>query len=188
MAAQDPALLLEAHHAMGVTLLNFGEFAAGLDHLERGFAIYDHARHAALAFVYGQNSGMVCMSHAAWALWFLGYPDEALKRNERALALAQMVAHPYSSVTAADFAAWLFQISRHPEAVEQQADAAIALSTEHDFGFYGPMGMVLRGWALTQRGQSQDRDRLDAVLVSFPRHVGRDYAAVFLRDVGRGLR
>jgi class 3 adenylate cyclase/predicted ATPase len=154
--AQEPALLLEAHHALGVTLLNFGEFASGLEHLEQGIAIYDHARHASLAFVYGQNSGMVCLSHAAWALWFLGYPDQALKRNQQALALARKVSHPYSSVTASDFAAWLFQICRYPQAVEEQADAAIALSTEHDFGFYGPMGMILRGSALTQLGAVKD--------------------------------
>jgi predicted ATPase len=99
---------------------------------------------------------MVCLSHAAWALWFLGYPDEALKRNQRALTLAQKVSHPYSLVTASDFAAWLFQICRYPRAVEEQADAAIALSTEHNFGFYGPMGVILRGWALMQRGEIQD--------------------------------
>ncbi len=32
----------------------------------------------------------------SWTLWFLGYPDQALKRSHEALTLAQGLSHPYS--------------------------------------------------------------------------------------------
>ena len=44
---QDPALLLEAHHALGDTLFYLGEFARARAHLEQGMALYDPQQHRA---------------------------------------------------------------------------------------------------------------------------------------------
>jgi predicted ATPase len=41
----DPALLLEAHYALGNTLNYLGEFAATQAHLAQGIALYDPQRH-----------------------------------------------------------------------------------------------------------------------------------------------
>ena len=60
-SAQSPALLLEAHHALGACLSCLGEFAEALHHLEQGSAIYDPQQHAAQAYVYGQDSGVACL-------------------------------------------------------------------------------------------------------------------------------
>ena len=49
---------------------------------------------------------MCCPSYAAWTLWMLGYPDQALQRRQEALTLAQELAHPFSLVAALSFAAW----------------------------------------------------------------------------------
>ncbi len=98
--ADNSELRVLGHHALGVTMLALGQFATALQHLEEVIAIYDPTRHASMAFVYGQDSGVVCRSHAAWALWFLGYPDQARKKNEEAVALARQLSHPYSLVIA----------------------------------------------------------------------------------------
>ena len=34
-----------------------------------------------------------CLSYAAWTLWYLGYPDQALKRSQEAVALAAGLSH-----------------------------------------------------------------------------------------------
>ena len=54
----DPALLLEAHYALGNTLNYLGEFAAAQAHLEQGIALYDPQQHRAHAFRYGQDPGV----------------------------------------------------------------------------------------------------------------------------------
>ena len=102
---QDPALLLEAHYALGVTLFFLGEFAPARAHLEQGIALYDPQQHRSHAFLYGQEPGVVCLSYAAWALWYLGYPDQALKRSPEALTLAQELSHPFSLAYALSCAA-----------------------------------------------------------------------------------
>ena len=63
---------------------------------KQGIALYDPQQQRSLAFVYGHDPGVTCLSYAALALWFLGYPDQAQQRSHEALTLAQELSHPYS--------------------------------------------------------------------------------------------
>ena len=155
-AAQNPALLLQAHHALGVSILLLGELTQGLDHLQQGAAIYDPRQHAALAYVSGQDFGVACLSHAAHALWFLGYPDQARQRTGEALALAHRLGHPVSTAAAANIASWIYQALRDPQATREQAEAALSLSTEREFEFWRAMGIIGQGWAMTEQGMLGD--------------------------------
>ena len=62
---QDPALLLEAHRALGQTLFWLGELAPARAHLEQGIALYDPQQHRSLAFHYGQDPGVGCRIYRA---------------------------------------------------------------------------------------------------------------------------
>src|SRR5262249_42502859 len=104
---QDRALLVEAHQTLGLSLLYLGDLAAARKHFEQGIALYDPQQHGALAFLYGHDHGVVCFSYAAWVLWLLGYPDQALKRSQEALNLAQKLSHPFSLAFALNFASLL---------------------------------------------------------------------------------
>ena len=155
-AADEPALLLEAHHALGVSFLILGEFTEGLEQLEKGSAIYDPRQHAALAYAYGQDSGVACLCHGAWALWFLGYPDQARMRLADGLTLADKLSHPVSKAAAANIASWVYQLLRNREAAREQADAAVALSTEREFEFWRAMGIIGQGWAIAEQAMPED--------------------------------
>jgi hypothetical protein len=80
---EDPALLLAAHDAMGDTSFWVGEFPAARRHLEHGVRLYDVEHHRSRAFLHGYDFGVACLSFDAYALWFLGYPDQALRRAGR---------------------------------------------------------------------------------------------------------
>ncbi len=147
---QNPSLLREAHRALGVTLWYPGEFAAAQSHFAQSIALYDRQRHTAYA-LYGEDSGVTCLSYAAWTLWILGYPDQALRRNQEALTLAQELAHPFSLACALAFAAGLHQFRREAGAARERAEAAMTLSTEQGFPFWLAMGRVVRGWALVEQ-------------------------------------
>jgi predicted ATPase/DNA-binding winged helix-turn-helix (wHTH) protein len=149
---QDPALLLEAHVAGGLTAVCRGEFATALELLEQGSTLYSTEQHSAHAFVYGQDPGMVCLSWAAWALWFLGYPDRAQQKCRAALELARRLAYPYSLAYALGCAAVFHQFRRHAEAVSACARENIALSSEQGFTLWLAAGRILLGWALTAQG------------------------------------
>ncbi len=95
-SVQNPAFLVEAHRALGITLFQWGEIAASLEHNEQGIALYDPQQHRSLAFIYGADSGLVCQLYAAMDLWYLGYPDQALQRLDATQVQAQELSHPFS--------------------------------------------------------------------------------------------
>jgi predicted ATPase len=150
---REVELLLVAHNVLGDTLVWLGEFAVAREHLEQGIALYNPQQHRSHAFLYGYDSGVHCLSFASWALWYLGYPDQALRRIHEALTLAQELSHPFSLAFALAFAAWLHQLRREEQAAQERAAAAIALSTDQGFPFWVAWGTILRGSALAEQGQ-----------------------------------
>jgi predicted ATPase len=154
---QDRTFLLEAHHALWPTSLYLGELAAARGHLEQGAALYDLQDHRSHAFLYGgHDPGSCCQSYMAWTLWALGYPDQALKASDRALSLARELAHPASLAAALSFTAVLHQFRREREAVQEMAEALIALATEQGDAERLARGTILRGWALFVQGQGTE--------------------------------
>jgi predicted ATPase len=153
---QDPALLLEAHMALGPPSTALGEFVSAREHAERGIALYDLQQHRSHAFLYGLDPGMICLSIAAWALWVLGYPDQALKRSHEALTLARELSHPLSLAFALLFASLLRQLHREGRLALEQAEAVITLSTDQGFPQWLSMGTILRGWALAEQSQEEE--------------------------------
>lgn len=156
-SAQDPTLLLQAHCMVGMSLFQVGELVSGRQHLEQGITFYDPQQHRSLAFLYGSfDSGVACLSFAAWAVWHLGYPDQAPQRSQEALTLAQEIAHPFSRGLALVFAAAAHQLRREIQATRERAEAAIALSTEQGFPEWVALGTLFRGWALAEQGQAEE--------------------------------
>ena len=74
-----------------------GEFAEALPHLERARALYDRRKHVNYRYQYGQDIGVAAL-YLSWALWHLGYADQAEAAAE-ALKCAEEVAHPHTLVT-----------------------------------------------------------------------------------------
>ena len=155
-AADDAGLLIEARYALGATLFYQGEFVPAQEHFERAAALYDREQHSSHAFLYGQDPGVASIINEALTLWFCGYPDRAVQKSQEAITLAQDVAHPFSLSFARAFGALFYSSRGEVQACQEQADAAISLSTEQGFPFWGAMGTVLRGWTLTEQGQEEE--------------------------------
>jgi predicted ATPase len=148
--AGDPALLLAAHHTLGVSLSTLGDFGPALEHQKRTIKLYDPDRHSVLAFQFGQDFGVVARSWAALDLWYLGYPERALSMTDDALSLARRISHQHSLAAALVFAARVHQISRDARATLERSEEALRLSGEGDFGFWRPVAKIYRGCALAQ--------------------------------------
>jgi predicted ATPase len=153
--AHDPALVVVAHHALGVTWLLLGAFPTAHQHLEAGIAGYTRDQSHAPVFRTGQDSGVACRAYAAETLWVLGYPEQALTRLHEALALAHTLAHPYSLAWARLMAARLAKFRGDVQAVYDDAEAVVALSTAQSFPLWAAMGTIDRGWALAMQGQGE---------------------------------
>jgi len=109
-----------------------------------------------LVFRMGHDPGVAGCIYAAMTLWLLGYPDQALAHIHDALTLAHALSHPYSLAWARRWAACVYQFHRDVQAVHEQADAAVALSTEQGLPLWTAVGTILRGWALAMQGQGEE--------------------------------
>jgi class 3 adenylate cyclase/predicted ATPase len=152
--SEDDDLRIEANIALGMTRLHLGELAGARKNLGAALAIYDPERRGMHTLLYGQDPGVFCLSYDAWALWLLGYPDQALESVNRAVALGRDSGNPYNLVFALNFAARVHQARREADAVRRVADEMIALSREHKFAYYLAQGTFRKGWALTVAGRT----------------------------------
>jgi predicted ATPase len=191
-SVQDPALLVEGHHALWPALFFLGEFALTRAHLEQGIALYDSQQHRSQAFFFfyaGHDPGVCCQSFTAWSLWFLGYSDQALKKIHEALTLAQELSHPFSLATGLYFAAWLHQCRRERQTAQERAEALITLSREQGFAHLLADGTIFQGWALAEQGQAEEgiaqiRQGLTAYRATGA-EVGRPYFLALLAEAYR---
>jgi class 3 adenylate cyclase/predicted ATPase len=153
---RDPALLLEAQQGLGMTLLGLGEFVPAREHLEQGITLYDPQQHRSLAFLHGLDPGVGCRSGVAWALWLVGYPGQAVQKNNEALTLAQEWSHTYSLVYALSNGALVHQFRREGQATQRLTEPTISLSREQGFPQDLAQGVILQGWVLAEQGQRED--------------------------------
>jgi len=153
---QDPALLMEAHRAVGGALFHLGEFGAAQAHLAQSLNLYDAQRHRSHMFLYTTEPGVFGPSYAALVLWHLGYPDQALQKSKAARTLAQELSHSYTLAGARCFAAKLHQLLRERALTQEWAETGITLAREQGFPNWVGQGTVLQGWARAGQGQVEE--------------------------------
>ena len=150
--ARDPAQLLQAHMALTVASFSLGELAATREHAEQAVALYDPGRHGGHIHLYGQDSGVTARAFGSVALWLLGYPDQAAACSREAVARGGDLGHPTTHALALYFAALVGQYRRDVAAVQEYAEATMALGIEHGLSLWRANGLIMGGWALVEQG------------------------------------
>jgi predicted ATPase len=149
-------MAMRGHWAIEITFAHQGEFAQALEHYEKALLLYDPKRHLDDGFLYALNPGVAMPCFAAWALWFLGRPEQALERIQEGLTLARELSEPLSLAHALLFTAILHQLRREEHLAQEHAEAAFAVSIEHGLALYQAMATVMRGWVLFQQGRHEE--------------------------------
>ena len=81
--------VLVGHRVMGHSLLKEGDFVQARTHYDKGIALYDPVEHRMLATRFGHDTGVAILSYRSWTLWFLGYPEAALRDADTAVEAAR---------------------------------------------------------------------------------------------------
>jgi DNA-binding SARP family transcriptional activator/predicted ATPase/predicted negative regulator of RcsB-dependent stress response len=151
--AGEPLLVAVAHHVMGWLLVCLGEFVPALGHAEHVMDFCTPQRRNAVTALFGIDTAIQCLSWASGALWFLGYPEQALKRSQKALALAQELDHPYSLADAQSTGGAMVHLFRRDlQAAQALAEATSTLASEHEFPFFLAQATMQRGRVLAEQG------------------------------------
>ena len=141
---------------LGISCFYLGHLEPARTHLEAMVACYDREKHHSLAFVYGQDLGVLYLSYLAWVLWFMGHADQALERSHEAVTLAQALDHPFTLAFAFSLAGWLHSSRREARETVEWAEVAAEVSRPRGFVFYEGCAMGLRGWALASQGAAEE--------------------------------
>jgi predicted ATPase len=145
--------LVESHELMACSSFHQGRFTDALEHARRGLEGYSPPEHLGLTAFLGENPGVSCHHWSAHALWFLGYPDQAMKAIAAALGLAEDLTHWFSLAHAQEQAAWMHQHRGEAREAQRRSEAAIALADTQGFPYRRATGAILRGWARAQLGE-----------------------------------
>ncbi|MGB8896584.1 MAG: adenylate/guanylate cyclase domain-containing protein, partial [Pseudolabrys sp.] len=145
-----------AHEALGFTLFAQGKFAAAHAELERSISLCEDSKAATYLDLSAQDPRVHVRSYDGMALWFLGYPDQALRICAEAHRYADASQNPFSQAMERAIGLRVHQFRGEAEIVASQANAAIALCEEHEFAHYLAIALMLRGWAITQQGRFEE--------------------------------
>lgn len=153
---QSRGLLLDAHLAKGMTLFHLGDFKAAREHLEKGVGFSRSESDSPHLLTHGQVPGVFCLSYLGYALWFLGYLDQAIERIRQSLEIAVKREHPFSHVSALTFAARVYQCGRDLEMVESVSNEVISLSRQRGFAYYEAQGLIHLGWSMVAMEKNEN--------------------------------
>jgi class 3 adenylate cyclase/predicted ATPase len=152
-SVQDPLVYAVGHWLVAYSAWWQGDILDVRRHSRRCLEFYDPKQHRDGIETYNNNPGVVCGYLDALASWVLGYPTEATRTMERAVAHARQLEHPQSLSMMILFAAQLSQFRREDMAAKASAEQALEISTEHGLHAISLWCLLPRGWALVQQGE-----------------------------------
>ncbi|MBI3303933.1 MAG: hypothetical protein HYZ72_17850, partial [Deltaproteobacteria bacterium] len=127
-------------------------------------------------------------SYAAWTLWYLGYPDQGLKRSYEAVAVAEELSHPLSLTEALWFTASVHCLRREGQIAREQVEAAMTLATEQGFPTWLAFGAIVRGWVLAEQGQEEEGIRQMRQGMAAMQATGSEAGKMFLTYLPEAYR
>ena len=146
---------VEAHRGLAVTYYFRGEFIDSREHSKKGIGLYDRRRRRAHAFRYDADPGVTLHSYAGWTLQSLGFPDQALRESEQALAIADESQLAYAQVEALAWRTALAAMRRSPNEADRFAEQTSRLAADQGFQFYMAHSMFMLGWARASKGDHE---------------------------------
>ena len=160
---QDTSFRVAANRALAATSFYLGEFTKAHKHVETVVGPESNlpSTNDLIQDIYDVVDPRVsCLSYKSWVSWMLGFPEQALRESERAIALARSLDHPFSIALALSFAAWLNQFLNNVEQTRIHAEAALALAVEHGFQFWVGWEEIMLGWVSAQQSDDENAIRM----------------------------
>lgn len=138
------------------SLLNIGELTQTLEYAKLMRNLYDPQKHSHLAYIFGYDMGVLNRAFGSWALWLLGYPDQALEEYKIALNHARELGHPYTLAFALVGGSGLHWFLRDRVKIDEYADELDQLSDDKGFIYWKGHSIFYLGEKKTLEGQIKD--------------------------------
>jgi pimeloyl-ACP methyl ester carboxylesterase/tetratricopeptide (TPR) repeat protein len=147
-----PGAAVDSNELMACSLYHQGSFARSLEHAETALTHYDGAYENHFTAAFGEHPDVACQLWAALSSWFLGRPDEAMERAERAVAASTIGARARALAQAQ--ASVVAHLRGEVGATGERAAAAIEAASQLGFTYWRAPACVLHGWARALGGDA----------------------------------
>lgn len=182
MAHDDPLRKQAAHYAMANAAFWRGEFWVTRAHTEQAIALYQPEQHQMLLERFGEDISISCAAYLSWALYFLGFPDQAQLVSARMLKQARKLVHPHTLGLALCFASVLHRWLNKPADTLSLSAETVAVSRQHDFSVWLAAGEMTHGWARVMLGQEEGISEIKASVAGMRAAIG-GISVVFLSSL-----
>jgi predicted ATPase/class 3 adenylate cyclase len=152
----DRTMRVDGHLVLGSSVALQRDLRAGLEQLEQGIASFESAGRHSQRFRLGNYAAVSCFTTSALILWMLGFPDRALERANRAVALATELEHPSTLAYALFHTGFLHLWRREPQLVLARSVGVLDVGEEHDLQIWRALGTALLGAAKTALGRPEE--------------------------------
>jgi predicted ATPase len=156
---QDDGLTrIDALRAKACTCLWQGEFPAARELFERALELLGEKPPLAADSDFMEDRAVFALFHLSWTLWFLGFPDQAMRRSHEAVERARELRQPFSEAAALLFRVYLRQVRREVE--ETLAVARETVRLAESYPFWLAAARIVEGWAVAMTGRGEEGTRL----------------------------
>jgi len=150
---QDSDYLIEAYTGLGYSRGYMGEFEAARNLLEQVMKLYAARGDRPALTLSPQDPGVASLGLLAVLLCLLGYPDQALRRHEESIELAQRLKHPFHLAYAHTYGVRVHELRQEPLAAAEHAELGALLSDRHGFEIWSTTAKLHQGVAKCALGQ-----------------------------------
>ena len=151
----DARLALQARWALANVRFHRGDWVAALAGFDDCLAHYTPSLHRRSSV---QDTAIMCLGYSSWIHVELGQAGEALRRIDRALALADALQHPFSTGVALGFAASVKRLCGDTEGAWPLALEAVRVCEHGGFQVWLAHAWMVRGQLRADRGDAAGGD------------------------------
>jgi predicted ATPase len=154
-AEGDGSMIVDGYSMLGANTGFGGQLETGLGYLDQAIAAFEGGDYQPRRLRLGLDPRVSCLTTSGFFLWLLGYPDQAVGRADRAVALATELDHPYSLAYAFYHAGYLHLWRQEAEVVQNRAAAALRVAETSDLPIWRALATVLSGAATSALGRPE---------------------------------
>jgi tetratricopeptide (TPR) repeat protein len=159
---------LVGHRLVGTSSLVVGKPRSAVEHLTRAAGLGGDGIDDQAGYSYGQDIGAAIAAYHALALWYLGFPDQAFRRAEAALARARQIKHANTTGYVLYHSAWLYNMAACLDEVERFGRELTAISERDGLELWGVAGHLFLALGSATRASSQAAiGEFEAIVASY---------------------
>lgn len=152
----DPYTVAEATRLRGLATFFLGRLLESQDALSRSLLAAASAERTSKVTAVIDDLRVSTAAVLALVQWMLGYPDQAQKSSQDAVARAVSLSAPFAIALAHSFRAMVLRYLHDTDGTIKAAESAIAVCDQYGFPLWRTQASLERGWAKTMRSRGTE--------------------------------